>query len=72
MKDTAEEILSTVPEWNYGQYKTTDVIKAMKLYANSKLDEAAENAKTILAKGRSGGGMIVVNKESILSFKDEI
>lgn len=35
---TAEEILETIPEWNYGQYRKIDVIKAMKEYTNQKLD----------------------------------
>jgi hypothetical protein len=41
------------------------------LYANAKLDEAAENATVEMQSGRNGC-KIVVNKESILSLKDDV
>lgn len=33
-KETAEKILNTYKEWNYGQYRTADVIDAMQAYAS--------------------------------------
>jgi len=47
---TAEEILTetlTVQSDSFGRYYEKDVLKAMKTYANQKLDEAEKNAKVI-------------------------
>jgi len=46
-------------------------IKAMKIYANAKLEEAAEMATVKVSKGRNGCKM-VVDTDSILQFKDQI
>lgn len=52
-------------------FTAEDAIKAMKLYANKKLDEAAENADIDIINDEQGFGASV-NKESILSLKDKI
>jgi|GEM_PF-4011694 len=72
MKQTAEKVLAAIPEWNYGQYKSSDVIKAMKLYANAKLDEAADKANTRYFKPEGEDYRMIVDKQSIISLKDKI
>lgn len=48
------------------------VDEVAKIYANAKLDEAAEKATTIHYKQSNGNINSAVNKESILSLKDKI
>lgn len=73
---TAEEILSSLlveKVIDVNDRRTllefSEVIKAMKIYANAKLDEAAENARISFTDILYNSE---VDKESILLFKDEI
>lgn len=47
------------------------ILEAMKLYANSKLDEAADKA-SIKGIPNMGGYLKMVDRDSILKLKDQI
>jgi len=63
-------------------FELDEVIKAMKLYANSKLDEAANNSGVKMTRDIPAGQRYMwnhrtdchysVNKETILSLKDKV
>ena len=86
---TAEEILKESDIGKYLKslnmdYMSQSVIKSMKLYANEKLDEAAEKAGLIYESDITGAighytysygtemGEVRVDQESILKLKDEV
>jgi len=75
---TAEEILVEIDQAvglndSRTLFEWEDVVKAMKLYANQKLDEVAEKATAKFNfTDRSFDAELIVDKESILSLKDKI
>lgn len=66
--DILDEVSPNRPWEHYGK---TDqmIIKAMRKYANLKLDEAADKAK-IKGIPNMGGYLKMVDRESILNLKD--
>lgn len=68
---TAEEILK-----DCGCNSKREIIEAMKIYANQKLDEAAEKAKAQLTSNTEAvwhtDFWAEVDKQSILNLKDEL
>jgi len=84
---TAEEILNDFVDDSY-ELSIKNAIEAMKIYANAKLDEAAEKAKiniwrnypnvhsldvqSLTTHNDLGKDVLFVSKQSILSLKDKI
>lgn len=69
---TAEEIFEEVyTQGCDGWISFEQAIKAMKTYANQKLDEAAEKAN-LTFDGSTCLDNVIVDKESILSLKDKL
>jgi len=70
---TAEEILDLVcpnRPWPVGRKTDAMILKAMKLYANQKLDEAAEKANYKCIDKGDAGYEVIIDKQSILNLKD--